>query len=252
MNIREGLINKKVLGSSGGGSTDVQQLNVTSNGTYIAEDGTAYSPVVVNVPNPSSGEIEITENGAYDVTEKASAVVNVSGGGTEPTKGFMPTEWDANGGVVKGKLFGMDTIPNYFFYTWGVKEKPQYANLEDLDTDTPIKTIKGSAFVNTNIKKNIQRLIKNVENLGDSALSSTKISGAITLPTTLKNLGASVFNNCEELTSVTFTVKPDLLRYDSLAGCSALTTINVPWSVGEMARAPWGATNATINYNYEG
>jgi hypothetical protein len=26
----------------------------------------------------------------------------------------------------------------------------------------------------------------------------------------------------------------------------------VPWAEGAVANAPWGATNATINYNYTG
>lgn len=34
----------------GGGNVTVEQLNVTENGTYTAEAGKAYSPVVVNVP----------------------------------------------------------------------------------------------------------------------------------------------------------------------------------------------------------
>ena len=38
----------------GGGSVTVEQLNVTENGTYTAEAGKAYSPVVVNVPSGSS------------------------------------------------------------------------------------------------------------------------------------------------------------------------------------------------------
>ena len=44
----------------------------------------------------------------------------------------------------------------------------------------------------------------------------------------------------ETIASTTFT------------SCANLTTINVPWAEaeGEVANAPWGATNATINYNY--
>lgn len=38
----------------GGGSVTVEQLNVTENGTYTAEAGKAYSPVVVNVAGGSS------------------------------------------------------------------------------------------------------------------------------------------------------------------------------------------------------
>ena len=38
----------------------------------------------------------------------------------------------------------------------------------------------------------------------------------------------------------------------AFTGCDKLTTINVPWSEGEVANAPWGATNAVINYDYKG
>lgn len=66
----------------------IEQLSITENGTYTATgsiDG--YSPVVVNVPQgiTPTGTIEITENGSYDVTEFASALVNVSGGGSLPS-----------------------------------------------------------------------------------------------------------------------------------------------------------------------
>ena len=39
-------------------------------------------------------------------------------------------------------------------------------------------------------------------------------------------------------------------RQKAFIGCDNLTTINVPWSEGAVENAPWGATNATINYNY--
>lgn len=45
----------------GGGSVTVEQLNVTENGTYTAEAGKAYSPVVVNVEG-GSGEATVTLN----------------------------------------------------------------------------------------------------------------------------------------------------------------------------------------------
>lgn len=36
----------------------------------------------------------------------------------------------------------------------------------------------------------------------------------------------------------------------AFSGCSTLTDIYVPWSEGAVANAPWGATNATIHYDY--
>lgn len=59
-----------------------------------------------------------------------------------------------------------------------------------------------------------------------------------------------VFNGCSALTTITFEGTPESIEDKAFTSCSNLTTINVPWSEGEVANAPWGATNATINYNY--
>lgn len=47
----------------------------------------------------------------------------------------------------------------------------------------------------------------------------------------------------EELTSI---------GGNAFLNCTGLATINVPWAEGEVSGAPWGATKATINYNYTG
>ena len=61
-----------------------EELSVTENDVYEAPFGKAYSKVTVNVPNPSTGTLEITENGeGIDVTNYAAVDVNVSGGGSD-------------------------------------------------------------------------------------------------------------------------------------------------------------------------
>lgn len=53
--------------------------------------------------------------------------------------------------------------------------------------------------------------------------------------------------------TVTFEGKPSGNTAKNIfQGCINLTEIKVPWAEGEVANAPWGATNATITYNYTG
>ena len=49
--------------------------SITENGEGI--DVKDYATANVNVPNPSTGALEVDSNGTYDVTEKASVVINV-------------------------------------------------------------------------------------------------------------------------------------------------------------------------------
>ena len=66
-------------------------------------------------------------------------------------------------------------------------------------------------------------------------------------------ISPAAFGKCGGLTSVTFEGKPSgNMAKNIFQGCINLTEIKVPWAEGEVANAPWGATNATITYNYTG
>lgn len=74
-------------GTTEGGSsgTTIEPLSVTSNGTYSAPTGTAYSPVTVSVPTLSASAITLTENGVYSAPTGyaySPVTVSVSGGGS--------------------------------------------------------------------------------------------------------------------------------------------------------------------------
>lgn len=72
------------------------------------------------------------------------------------------------------------------------------------------------------------------------------------LPSGITSIGNNAFEKCTGLTSITFTGTPTSIGNNAFSSCTNLTTINVPWANGAVANAPWGATNATINYGYAG
>jgi hypothetical protein len=72
------------------------------------------------------------------------------------------------------------------------------------------------------------------------------------LPNGITHIGNGAFAYCTNLTTLTFKGVPTQIYSNAFEGCTNLTTINVPWAEGAVANAPWGATNATINYNYTG
>lgn len=84
MSIIKDIALAKAIGGSGGPRVTVEPLSATENGTTVAPEGTAYSPVSVNV-QPNLQSKTATENGTvtpdsgYDGL--SSVVVNVSGGG---------------------------------------------------------------------------------------------------------------------------------------------------------------------------
>lgn len=76
-------------------------------------------------------------------------------------------------------------------------------------------------------------------------LTKIKIESAV-------NIANYGLNSCNKLQQVIFTQKANSLATNAFSSCTALTDIKVSWSEGEVTGAPWGATNATITYNYTG
>lgn len=72
----------------------------------------------------------------------------------------------------------------------------------------------------------------------------------IMFPSGLTSIGANAFSNCTNLTHVTIPSSIVSIEENAFSGCENLTIINIYRSEGEIHGAPWGATNATINYNY--
>lgn len=86
--------------------------------------------------------------------------------------------------------------------------------------------------------------------IGAYAFNNCKNLALTSLPAGLTSINSYAFRECAGLTSITFEGTPTSISSTAFYNCTNLATINVPWAEGAVSGAPWGATNATINYNY--
>ena len=98
----------------------------------------------------------------------------------------------------------------------------------------------------------LRSLPEGLTSIGNAAFYGCTNLALTSLPEGLKSIGDNAFQNCTSLTSITFKGTPTTIVSSVFPGCTNLTEIKVPWSEGKVANAPWGATNATITYNYTG
>ena len=136
------------------------------------------------------------------------------------TKPYIEEIYNSYGQLIDVKMYGYETIRDYAF-----------ADCTNLALTT---------------------LPSGITNIGDEAFARCTSLVLTTLPSGITNIGNAAFVYCLSLVSLTFEGTPESIAANAFAECNNLTTINVPWAEGAVANAPWGATNATINYGYPG
>lgn len=173
-----------------------------------------------------------------DETQHTIRIYQEAGSGA----GAITADQIAEGGVAEVYLPNATKIKGYAFYldtTLATIEMPN------------VKRIEGYAFQGcSNLA--LKTLPSGIEYIGDNAFRNCAALEITSFPSSLKYLGTANFWGVNKVTSLTFEGKPDSIHSNAFFMASALTTINVPWAEGEVAGAPWGATNAAINYNYTG
>ena len=90
-----------------------------------------------------------------------------------------------------------------------------------------------------------------ITNIGTYAFSRCSKLALTSLPDGITNIGTYAFYGCSNLETITFLGKPSSIASNAFGNCTNLLDIYVPWAEGEVANAPWGATNATIHYNHQ-
>ena len=115
-----------------------------------------------------------------------------------------------------------------------------------------VTSISDYAFFNC-ITIALTSLPAGVTSIGQYAFYNCNHLTNISIPAGVTSIGQYAFFNCTGLKKVTFEGIPTgKISSYTFKGCTNLTVINVPWAEGAVQYAPWGATNATINYNYTG
>lgn len=100
-----------------------------------------------------------------------------------------------------------------------------------------------------------EKLPTNLTNLSGEAFSRCNTQPRMIIPASVTTVGGRIFGYYANLTltEVIFLGTPTSIGTSysgAFQGCNNLTSIKVPWSEGAVANAPWGATNATITYDY--
>ena len=168
-----------------------------------------------------------------------SAIEGLSGGSaTEP---YIEETYDANGQLIDAVMHGYTQIrSNAFAYCGG---------LVSVSGISAITSIGYSAFQNCN-NLALTSLPAGLTSIANYTFQNCSNLALTSLPAGITSIGNYTFQNCIGLTTITFEGTPQSINSSAFSDCTNLTTINVPWAEGAVANAPWGATNATINYNY--
>ncbi len=205
----------------------------TGNQTITPDEGKTLSSVTVNKPTtmiPANIKTGVDIGGIVGTYEGVSV--------TEP---YMEETYDAQGDLTNVVLHGYMKIRKYAFY--------YCKKLTLTSLPSGLTRIDDYAFYYcTNLA--LTSLPSGLTRIGYSAFRNCTNLALTSLPSGIVGIPNSVFQNCTGLTSITFEGTPASIASDVFDGCTNLTEIKVPWAEGAVANAPWGATNATITYNY--
>ena len=179
-------------------------------------------------------------SGKMTLAEMPSKIAAIQGGGaTEP----YVEETYSDGVLISATLHGHTAVRDYAFLNCN--------NLMSVSLPSGVTSIGTEAFAGCTILT-LTSLPSSVEGIAPRAFSGCYSLALTSIPSSVKRIDYNAFDTCEKLTSITFEGTPISINASAFRECLNLTTINVPWAEGAVANAPWGATNATINYNYTG
>lgn len=202
----------------------------------------------VNIKYKNNSIAALTDTGtktlktAGKYCESDIVVENTKDGG-DATEPYVEETYDSSGDLTSAVLHGHSVVRRAAFYDCGT--------LTSVTIPNSVTRICNNSFYYC-IKLTIVTIPNSVTSIGNYTFYGCRGLTSMTIPDSVKSIGDSSFSYCQSLTTVTFKGTPSSIGSNVFGGCSKLTTINVPWAEGAVSGAPWGATNATINYDYTG
>lgn len=213
----------------------------------------------------ATGELAITENGTYDVTNYASAAVNVVGEVSGWTAEDLVSADGISGDIVyNGTNFSAGIVNNLFAYrpniTSVTMEKytgsiPSFRNCSSLTwfyfplcTSTTGQGLNSTGFSGTVY---LNKMAPAITKTGAPTFNGLRNVTRVIFPATIDTFVANTINSpMTMLTSICILGVPTTMPATTFnSNITTITDIYVPWAEGEVANAPWGATNATVHYN---
>lgn len=269
------------------GTTDGMRVSEIPQKIEAIETGSNINLQEKALTITSNGITTVTPDTSYDALSKVDVTVNVVGDGGSPTGPYIEyTSLDSSGRVFTAKFRGT-IVPEYAFaYLAELTSVDMPDNVIAIGdngfyrcpklqlTSLPpgITSLGDFAFSDCS-KLALTSLPSGITSIGQYAFNNcpklalttfpsgmTSIGAyafrqgtglaSITLPPALTTIGDFAFANCTGLETVKFTSTVSSIPTGVFSGCPKLSTIYVPWSQGQVANAPWGASNATIVYDY--
>lgn len=126
----------------------------------------------------------------------------------------------------------------------------QFVLLRDVYLPDGICIFASSIFYNCVKLSNIYGDLSKINTISSNAFCNCRSLSEFPYMPNLKSINSNSFNGCTGLTEIKLYNTLTTFSNNAFNGCTNITDIYVPWSEGEVANAPWGATNATIHYNY--
>ena len=189
-----------------------------------------------------ASDLDVTDDYRF-LVDKKRAIEYGEDAALIAAKPYIEETYDADGKLIGAKLYGYTLIRGNLYAGMGY--------LKSIDLPEGLASIGDSAFANCR-NLALTSLPEGLTSIGDSAFANCTNLALTSLPESLTSISQYAFSGCTSLTSITFKGTPSSISSGAFNGCTNLTEIKVPWSEGAVSGAPWGATNATITYNYTG